>query len=80
MATKSSKEAATPRTPRTAEAQTPRPAPRFDEGFAGAPPEQEGWFATNHLCLKGGVLHQLHKSKAEDGGPAYWWFPVKEAE
>lgn len=49
-------------------------------GFPGEAPAQEGWFATNHLCFKGGILHQLHKGQGENNLTVWHWFPVKSVD
>lgn len=61
----------------------PKAAPSTEPalpGFPGKAPEQEGWFATNHLCFQDGKLHQLHKGQGENGLTEWWWFPVGLAE
>lgn len=65
---------------KTAAKKRKNPAPAG--GFPGAPPEQSTWFATNYLAYRDGMLHQLHKGRADPDDPksdtVWHWLPVPE--
>ena len=69
---------AAPLAKRTTVPKMKRPPAMSSQGFVGSPPEQTGWFATNHLCFKGGKLYQLFKGGITEEYPEarFHWMPV----